>query len=784
MGAVYQARDIKRQTLCAIKEMSLSIVPPDEQPQAIHNFKAEAKMLWGLNHPNLPAFHGFFSEGPRYFMVMEYVDGSTLEDLLERNNGPFQERRVLGWARQLCDVLEYLHSQNPPIIFRDIKPGNIMLTSRTGRIKLIDFGIARFFRPLSAQDTQMLGTPGFAPPEQYGKAQTDARADIYSLAMTIFQLLTNTLSEKGFGLSDVRSVNSQISPMVARALEKATSLEPENRYPTIAAFRRALLGVGTFLFENGDQATTPRELADLCARYPEEASDYLADGEIESWLKEIGEEQLARSARQIRAAVDDPQEAVELFIRNVMGPNARIRGYSGKTPAATTRSGQVASNTNGAADATSATGRNWLFQRVPRSNVIVQPRNLDFGQLYPGMSAPMSFTISGNQGMHVKGIIRAIESWLIVEPTHFDGMETRVNVRINSSMLNGLSHYTGTILVTPDSNSATNGESKNAPQDIIVEVDADILTLNNQNGMKRSGKTIGADLDDEDDMLGTMVGLSGKQVAVQMNPISHAGQTMQAVPTMQASSSQGQSISVTPEEKRDEEYKTKYGNPTAQAASGASYTGWEPLQATPKQRLWMRRGLAFVAACMLASLCYTLTASLVHLNPLPPSPWFILVLVLIIPATTLGALIVHWEQSWNWQDLWNRACTGMGSALLLVGILEILWQSSVHSEQHALQLTVMLFIAALGATAGTIPQISDYMLKSATWAMTHLRTFMLIMAVIIGGALGYFLTAGLAFGVLTPLGILLGIIVGVLLVLRVDRIVRQRNKKPSPPVGP
>ncbi|MBV9019963.1 MAG: serine/threonine protein kinase, partial [Ktedonobacteraceae bacterium] len=167
MGAVYQAKDMKRQTICAIKEMSLSMVPPQERGQAVQNFKVEAKMLWGLNHANLPAFTGFFSESSRYFMVMEYIDGFTLEDLLERNGAPFPERRVLGWARQLCDVLEYLHSQNPPIIFRDMKPGNVMLT-RDGRIKLIDFGIARFFRSTSPQDTQLLGTPGFAPPEQYG----------------------------------------------------------------------------------------------------------------------------------------------------------------------------------------------------------------------------------------------------------------------------------------------------------------------------------------------------------------------------------------------------------------------------------------------------------------------------------------------------------------------------------------------------------------------------------------------------------------------------------------
>src|SRR5205085_6948594 len=126
MGAVYQVRDLRRQTVCAIKEMSLSMVPPEDRDQAIQNFKVEAKMLAGLHHANLPTFWGFFTEGSRHFLVMEYIDGSTLENYLERNNAPFPEGRVLGWARQLCDVLGYLHSQNPPIIFRDMKPGNIM----------------------------------------------------------------------------------------------------------------------------------------------------------------------------------------------------------------------------------------------------------------------------------------------------------------------------------------------------------------------------------------------------------------------------------------------------------------------------------------------------------------------------------------------------------------------------------------------------------------------------------------------------------------------------------
>ena len=317
MAAVYQARDTKHDTFCAIKEMSLSTVAPDERSQAIQNFLAEARILSRLNHPNLPAFTDFFTEDARHFLVMEYVDGSTLEDLLERNGRPFSERRVLGWARQLCDVLEYLHSQQPPVIFRDMRPGNVMVTP-TGRIKLIDFGFARLHRKGASQDEQLLGTPGYAPPEQYGGAQTNERSDIYSLAMTLFQLMTCSISEKGFGLKNIHANFPFILPPVARALEKATSLGPEDRYESIVVFRRALLGIDTFRFENGGEATTPEELAELCARYPEEAGKYLFSGEIESWLQEIGANDLARTTKRIRVTVNDPSIAVNKFLQAIL----------------------------------------------------------------------------------------------------------------------------------------------------------------------------------------------------------------------------------------------------------------------------------------------------------------------------------------------------------------------------------------------------------------------------------------------------------------------------------
>ncbi len=755
MGAVYQAKDLKRQTICAVKEMSLSMVPAEERLQAIQNFKVEAKILWGLNHPNLPAFTGFFTEGQRYFMVMEYVDGSTLEDLLERNGGPFSERRVLGWARQLCDVLEYLHSQNPPIIFRDMKPGNIMFM-RNGRIKLIDFGIARFFRPTSSQDTQLLGTPGFAPPEQYGKTQTDERSDIYSLAITLFQLLTNTLSETGFGLKDVRAINPQISPVVAKTLERAASLQPENRYDSVATFRRALLGVGTFVFDNGDHATTAGELADLCARYPEEASDYLAAGEIELWLSEINEADLARAARQIRTTISDPYESTEQLLQVIMGSKARIRSIPRSQIAQGSRSGTMTPPAQPVSPQNN--GRSWLI-RKPASPLQVTPRTIDFGQVYPGISAPLTITITGDQGQLVSGTIHTSEPWILIDLTQFDGMSTRVNVRINNSGLRGSTPYTGTVVISPD------GEE--LQQDIVVTVKVEIL--GNQivsNWQQRRGKTVGADLDDDED----------EDVALTMGSMTAVQQIPNTMLPNTKSGTTGNNIGLLSMEKdRDSEYKKKYGQP---GTSDTTSSSWDPLQVTARQRLWIQRGQTFAAAFMVASLFYTLLSALppsIHVSPLPPSPWFILVLAGMVPAATLGALLVNWNRSSPLKDTINYACTGMGSSLVVLALVKTFWQLVMHQQQPALQLFVMLLVTSVMATVGTNSTISEYILYGISWALAHARMLVLVTTMALGGLLGFSLTADFAVSCFTPFGVLLGIVIAFTVVLRVDHLMRQNH---------
>ena len=191
MGAVYLVTDtLDQNRVMALKEMSnTAIVDARDRAMAVEQFRREAELLRRLRHPNLPIVSDEFALDDRYYLVMEYVPGSTLQQMLDRGEGPFPEARVVAWANQLCDVLHYLHRQQPPIIFRDLKPGNIMIMA-DDRLKLIDFGIARLFKPGQRQDTMLLGTQGYAAPEQYGGGQSDARSDVYALGATLFSLLT------------------------------------------------------------------------------------------------------------------------------------------------------------------------------------------------------------------------------------------------------------------------------------------------------------------------------------------------------------------------------------------------------------------------------------------------------------------------------------------------------------------------------------------------------------------------------------------------------------------
>jgi len=266
MGAVYLAEHLTLGSHVAVKEMRSAHTNPTEQLQAVQQFQAEAQILSRLHHINLPRVYDFFTENQRWYLVMDYIQGQTLEALLVAQQHPFAEPQVLAWTMQLCDVLAYLHGQQPPIIFRDLKPANVMLETATGRIKLIDFGIARHFVPGKQTDTLRMGTIGYAPPEQYaGQGQTTVRADQYALAATIHRLLTgHDPTNTPFVFPPVRPMNPTVSQTLADVIVQALNYDPARRFGSIEDLRQALLG-RAFQCPRSDCRAFNRPQARFCA---------------------------------------------------------------------------------------------------------------------------------------------------------------------------------------------------------------------------------------------------------------------------------------------------------------------------------------------------------------------------------------------------------------------------------------------------------------------------------------------------------------------------------------
>ena len=241
-GAVYLAHDTQlfdRQV--AVKELIEQFDNMTERTAAVARFQEEARMLVTLSHPNLPDVRSYFTESGRYYLVMEYIEGSTLLDLLARSGGTLLPEAVADWGRQICEVLAYLHDQHPPVIFRDLKPSNIMLDNH-GRIKLIDFGTARHFDQSKHTDTLKMGSIGYAPPEQYqGQGQTSPQTDIYALGVTLHQLLTNVdPSARPFVFTPPSLLRADIPESLSRAIMRAVNLDPSQRYGSAQEMRRAL----------------------------------------------------------------------------------------------------------------------------------------------------------------------------------------------------------------------------------------------------------------------------------------------------------------------------------------------------------------------------------------------------------------------------------------------------------------------------------------------------------------------------------------------------------------
>lgn len=242
MGSVYQAMDENLGISVAVKE---NLFLTDEYAR---QFQREANILASLRHPNLPRVGDYFTiPGQGQYLIMDYIDGEDLRQRIERL-GTLPEDEVILIGIAICDALHYLHTRTPPIIHRDIKPGNIKITPE-GQIALVDFGLAKVMSGNQQTTTGARAmTPGYSPPEQYGTAPTDPRTDIYSLGATLYACLTGTIPEDGLSratgkaeLTPVREFAPKTSRKLAAVIEKALEIDPQDRYQSALEFKQALI---------------------------------------------------------------------------------------------------------------------------------------------------------------------------------------------------------------------------------------------------------------------------------------------------------------------------------------------------------------------------------------------------------------------------------------------------------------------------------------------------------------------------------------------------------------
>lgn len=253
MGSVYMAMDENIQIPVAIKE---NLVLTENY---LTQFKKEAVILASLRHPNLPRVSDYFDlSGQGQYLVMDYIDGEDLRERIEREE-KLPEKDVIVIGLMMCDALMYLHNLSPKVIHRDIKPGNIRITPE-GNVILVDFGLVKVFDANQQTATGARAmTPGYSPPEQYGRGPTDERSDIYSLGATLYAALTGIIPEESLSrlsgkekLTSIKKYRSSISESLDQIIQKALEIEPENRYQTAEDFYLALLAEGNFLLSSNN----------------------------------------------------------------------------------------------------------------------------------------------------------------------------------------------------------------------------------------------------------------------------------------------------------------------------------------------------------------------------------------------------------------------------------------------------------------------------------------------------------------------------------------------------
>ena len=243
-GAVYLAEHTQLKTLLALKAVTPRPNSEGGIEDSLLHCALEGQLLVHLNHPHLPRVFDAFVERGRFFLAMEYITGTSLSQHLRLRETEFLETSdVVDWGIQLAATLSYLHAQSPPIIFRDIKPANIMLQP-DGKIRLIDFGIARRCLGKDDTSTEQVGSVGYSPPEQYRPQPLDPRADIYALGATLHHLITGRLpAERPFQFPPAHTLNPTVPPALSELLDWCLAIEPNSRPQSMEQMKHELTAI-------------------------------------------------------------------------------------------------------------------------------------------------------------------------------------------------------------------------------------------------------------------------------------------------------------------------------------------------------------------------------------------------------------------------------------------------------------------------------------------------------------------------------------------------------------
>jgi len=413
MGALYLAADTGAfDRTCVVKELLDYYDPsdPEEEAKAEARFETEARLLAELSHPGIPRIYSYFSESGRHYIVMEYIEGETLERAVTHTSPlgrqmparPLSTEQVVRHAIRVCRVLEYLAERPTPIVHHDIKPANLIVDKTSGEVRLVDFGTAEARirwatkARLGEAVTSLFGTEGYAAPEQY-QGRSDSRSDVYSLAATVYHLMTDDdPGEHAFHFSEMGSLPGPVADALDRALRPEVS-----RRSTAIEFRQAMAAwlipedaTQPFVFRSGAVAHTTEELVALCDQNWADARQHLDSGDFDLWFRARNRHDLLSKAKSARLE-SNADAALEAFLRR-------------------------------------------LDPRLPAPRLVVEPQFLDFGSVSRDEATALSLTMRNESRGYGQATFAASVPWLQVSPSQAGclvGAETQVTVSVDASGL-------------------------------------------------------------------------------------------------------------------------------------------------------------------------------------------------------------------------------------------------------------------------------------------------------------------------------------------------------------